>query len=173
MHFDLDSAETRIQAHDALYTESSMQFMTPPDTSALSTMQARGAKMIVYHGAGDPVFSALDTVSWYEQFNQRNGGHAERAVRLYLVPGMNHCRGGPATDQFDLLGPLINWVEHGQAPEAVTAHARGAGNPVPNPEVPASWAPDRSRPLCPFPQVARYRGTGDIERASSFACSTP
>ena len=171
--FDIDSAASRLHARDARYTEASMDFMTPPDVNGLAALQSRGAKLIVYHGAGDPVFSALDSVAWYEQFDQRSGGHADRSARLYLIPGMNHCRGGPATDQFDLLSPLVDWVEQGRAPQAVTAQARGVGNPVPNPEVPPSWAPDRSRLLCPFPQVARYRGAGDVERAASFTCAGP
>jgi len=86
------------------------------------------------------------------------------------VPGMTHCSGGPATDQFDMLTPLVEWVEQGRPPGAVTAHVRGEGNGAGvNPDVPASWSPTRSRPLCPYPQVARYIG-GDIEQASSFAC---
>ena len=89
---------------------------------------------------------------------------------LYLVPAMNHCRAGPATDQFDLLGPLVDWVEQGKAPAAVPARVRGAGTQVPNPELPAGWAADRSRPLCPWPQVARYNGSGDAERAENFSC---
>jgi feruloyl esterase len=87
---------------------------------------------------------------------------------------MNHCRGGIATDQFDMLTSLVDWVEKGQAPEAIVATARGAGNPVGvNPELPAGWAADRSRPLCPYPQVARYDGKGDMEKASSFSCQRP
>jgi feruloyl esterase len=83
---------------------------------------------------------------------------------------MNHCSGGPATDQFDLLGALVRWVEDGRAPERVIATARGAGNGGGvNPEVPASWSPARTRPLCPYPRVAVYKG-GDVERAESFAC---
>jgi len=87
------------------------------------------------------------------------------------VPGMNHCRAGPATDQFDLLSPLVTWVEQGKAPEAVIATARGPGNPAgANADVPANWSSQRTRPLCPYPAVARYDGTGDIESAASFTC---
>ncbi|RYY82436.1 MAG: tannase/feruloyl esterase family alpha/beta hydrolase [Comamonadaceae bacterium] len=82
---------------------------------------------------------------------------------------MNHCAGGPATDQFDMLGPLVEWVEQGKAPAAITASARGAGTASPNAEVPANWAPRRTRPLCPYPRVAVYTG-GDTEQAASFAC---
>ena len=84
---------------------------------------------------------------------------------------MNHCSGGPATDQFDMLTPLVNWVEKGQAPDSVVANVRGAGNAAAvNTDVPATWSANRSRPLCAYPKVARYNGTGDVERAGSFSC---
>jgi feruloyl esterase len=80
---------------------------------------------------------------------------------------MAHCSGGPATDQFDALGALVAWVEQGQAPAAMPAQV----NPG-NAELPAGWSKTRSRPLCPWPQVARYAG-GDIESAASFRCAAP
>jgi hypothetical protein len=83
---------------------------------------------------------------------------------------MTHCSGGPATDQFDMLSPLVAWVEQGQAPERVKAAARGAGANVVNPEVPANWSPGRTRALCPYPKVAVYAG-GNPEDAASFSCS--
>jgi hypothetical protein len=83
---------------------------------------------------------------------------------------MNHCSGGPATDQFDMLAPLVAWVEQGKAPESVTAKARGAGANVVNAELPASWSANRTRPLCVYPKVARYNRTGDVESAGSFSC---
>ena len=84
---------------------------------------------------------------------------------------MNHCSGGPAADQFDLLGPLVDWVERGRAPQAVVASARGAGNAGGvNAEVPADWSPARTRPLCAHPGVATWNGTGPIEQAVAFAC---
>jgi feruloyl esterase len=83
---------------------------------------------------------------------------------------MNHCAGGPATDQADYITALVNWVERGQEPRRIIASARGAGNPGGvNAEVPADWAPDRTRPLCPYPSVARYIH-GNVEKASSFVC---
>jgi feruloyl esterase len=84
---------------------------------------------------------------------------------------MNHCSGGPATDQFDMLTPLVAWVEQGTAPDAVTAAARGTGNAGGvNADVPSSWAANRTRPLCVYPQVARYKGSGSLEDAANFAC---
>jgi feruloyl esterase len=84
---------------------------------------------------------------------------------------MNHCAGGPATDQFDALTPLVNWVEKGQAPDTLQASARGAGNAGgANGDVPASWSAARTRPLCAYPTVATYNGSGDVEQAASFTC---
>ena len=170
MAFDLGRDAPRIFATAGVYTESSMQFMTPPNADDLTPLKRRGAKMIVYHGVADGVFSSLDTVAWWERLNARHAGDAASFTRLFLVPGMNHCRGGPSTDQFDALTPLVKWVEQGEAPARIVAQARGAGNAVPNAEVPASWAPNRTRPLCPHPQVARYTGSGDPERAENFQC---
>ncbi len=169
MDFDLAAHAGTIFATSGPFTESSMAFMTPP-ASDLGTLRRRGGRMMVYHGMADGVFSPDDTVAWYDGLNHAHGGNADDFARLYLVPGMNHCRGGLSTDQFDMLGALVAWVEQGRAPDRVVAQARGAGNAVPNPELPAAWAADRTRPLCPWPRVARYKGAGDIERADSFEC---
>ena len=168
----IDTMLAKIQASDAVYTETALSFMTPPNPSDLSTLKNRGAKMLVYHGTSDPIFSSDDTTSWYESLKAANGGNADNFARFYRIPGMTHCSDGPATDQFDMLTPLVNWVEKGQAPAGVVASARGAGNPAGvNTSVPASWAPDRTRPLCPYPKVARYSGGGaDVEVAASFTC---
>jgi hypothetical protein len=145
--------------------------MTPPNATDLGALKSRGGKIMVYHGTSDPIFSSDDTVNWYRQLSTNNGGTAAAYAQVYLVPGMNHCSGGPATDQFDMLTPLVNWVEKGQVPQAVVAKARGAGNAGGvNPDLPSTWAADRTRPLCPWPKVARYKGTGSIESADSFSC---
>ena len=166
--FSLDTDLPKLSATSGLYRESAMDFMTPPD-ARFGAFVANGGKMIVFHGTADPVFSALDTIAWHQRFRSAHGAAADQHARLFLVPGMNHSRGGPATDQMDMVDALVAWVERGQAPDAVVAQARGPGSAVPNPEVPASWSPTRSRLLCPHPQVARYQG-GDIETAASFRC---
>lgn len=171
---DIDQALAELYATNATYTEAAMSFMTPPDASDLSTLRRRGAKIMVYHGVSDPIFSVSDTEAWYRRLGRDSGGDAEDFARLYRVPGMGHCSGGPATDQADFLGPLVAWVEKGKAPGAIVATARGAGNPGGvNPEVPADWAPNRTRPLCAYPTVARYKGYGDVESASSWKCREP
>jgi feruloyl esterase len=127
----------------------------------LSTFAARGGKLIIYEGLSDPVFSADDIMDYYRQLEKANGGveKTESTARLFMIPGMSHCGGGPATDQFDSLTALENWVEHGQAPASILA--QGAA------------FPGRTRPLCPYPQYAAYNGTGDPQEAKNFICKTP
>ena len=168
---NVDTMLSRVGATNATYTESALSFMQPVNPSNLSKLRDRGAKMMVYHGTSDPIFSSDDTTTWYESLRAANGGNAASFARFYRVPGMNHCSGGPATDQFDMLTPLVNWVEKGQAPDSVVANARGTGNVAAvNADVPSSWSASRSRPLCVYPKVATYNGTGDIESATSFSC---
>jgi len=169
--YDFDTDFPRLFATDATYAESGFSFMTPPDPANLSTLRDRGGRMIVVQGASDGVFSIDDTKNWYDALDEANGGNAAAFVRFFRVPGMNHSSGGVATEQYDALAALVDWVEYGNAPDRILATARGAGNPGgENPELPADWAPDRTRPLCPYPTVARYDGAGDPERAESFVC---
>jgi len=170
--FDMDRDAPSIDAASGIFRESAMSFMAPPDAANLARLRDRGGRMMVYHGTSDPVFSSDDTAAWYEQLQAANGGDASAFARYFPVPGMNHCAGGPATDQFDMLSALVAWVEQGQAPQAVIASARGPGSAAVNAEVPADWSPQRTRPLCPYPRIAVYAG-GDPESAASFACRTP
>lgn len=125
----------------------------------LSSFAGHGGKLIFYHGVSDPWFSALDTVGYYLHLTRDNGGEEQTAQwsRLFLIPGMGHCGGGAATlDRFDLLTAITRWVEEDAPPDRVTA--TGAA------------FPGRSRPLCPFPAHAHYRGEGDAEREENFIC---
>lgn len=168
--FNFDTDAPKIFATTSVYTESAMSFMTPPDATKLDTLVNRGAKMMVFHGNSDGVFSVDDTTTWYDAVNQRYKGAAADAVRFYRVPGMGHSRGGPATDQFDGLSALVDWVEKGVAPDRVVAAARGAGNAGGvNADLPSNWSATRTRPLCPYPLIVRYK-SGDPEAAASFAC---
>jgi feruloyl esterase len=168
--FDFDRDAPKIFATSPQYPESAMAVMSPPDADnpMLSDFARRGGKLIVYHGNSDPVFSVNDTLRWADRLQHNLGlAGANGVARVFAVPGMGHCQGGPATDQFDALGALVDWVETGKAPDRIDARI----NPA-NREVPASWAKTRSRPLCPHPQVMRYAG-GDVEAAASFRCATP
>jgi pimeloyl-ACP methyl ester carboxylesterase len=174
MTLDIDSALAELYATNATYTEAAMSFMTPPNLRDLSALRQRGAKVLVYHGVSDPIFSVEDSVAWHRGIDHHSGGPAEDFARLYPVPGMGHCSGGPATDQADFITPLVQWVEQGLAPQRIVASARGAGNAGGvNADVPAAWSPARTRPLCPYPSVAAYSGQGSIEQAASFVCTAP
>jgi Tannase and feruloyl esterase len=168
---NLDSLLAQINATNSVYTESAMSFMTPPNPASLAAVKNRGGKILVYHGNSDQIFSSNDTETWYKAVQANNGGNASNFARFFRVPGMGHCAGGPAADQFDVLQSLVDWVERGTAPDRVIATVRGVGNAGgANAEVPPSWSAGRTRPLCPYPKVARYSGSGSIEDAASFSC---
>jgi hypothetical protein len=126
-----------------------------PTSTFMTSFVQHGGRLLIYQGLSDPVFSAEDIIGWYEKL-ARDAGPPQDWARLFLVPGMNHCQGGPATDRFDALSALQAWVETGKAPDRLTATG-------------ASF-PGQSRPLCPYPQVARYK-SGDSHSDESFACS--
>ncbi|AUH32657.1 tannase/feruloyl esterase family alpha/beta hydrolase [Paracoccus tegillarcae] len=165
LEFDIAGQAEMIDASSDALPESPMEVMSPPDSDdpALAEFRAAGGRMIITHGVSDPVFSVNDTARWYASLDKNNDGQAADFARFYPVPGMNHCSGGPATDAFDLLTPLIAWVEDGTAPEAVTASARADNDEVPE------GLQGATRPLCPAPQVARYQ-EGDPKSADSFQC---
>jgi feruloyl esterase len=125
----------------------------------LDSFFQHGGKLILFHGISDPWFSAKDTIRYYTQMTADNGGAdvVMQSSRLFLVPGMGHCGGGAATlDRFDMLTSIESWVEKGTAPDTVEATGRAF--------------PGRSRPLCPYPKHAHYRGSGNTEKAASFEC---
>ena len=139
------------------------QILTDTHTwTNLSTFSERGGKLIFYHGTSDPWFSFMATLDYYERLGQDpdNGGADKLQTwsRIFLVPGMSHCAGGAATlDEFDMLGAVVDWVENDKAPDSVVATGKAF--------------PGRSRPLCPYPKYARYKGQGDPEDASNFECA--
>jgi hypothetical protein len=167
----IDDLVKRITATAGPYAESGMGFMSPPNPGDLGAVQARGGKVLVYHGVSDAIFSSDDTLAWLAAARARHGASTDSLVRYFPVPGMGHCSGGPSTDQVDFLSPLVAWVEQGRAPDRITAGARGPGNAGgANADLPAGWSPTRTRPLCPAPLVARYKGSGSLEEATSFEC---
>lgn len=171
---NIDDLVAKVDSTTAVYKESAMSFMTPPVPEDLSALRNKGGKIMVYHGVSDAIFSVQDTETWYQALDAENNGNAADFAQFYPVPGMGHCRGGQSTDQFDMLTPLVAWVEKGEKPKQVIATARGEGNlGGVNEELPVSWSTTRTRPLCPYPEVATYSGKGDVENANSFFCATP
>jgi feruloyl esterase len=120
-----------------------------------TTFAGRGGKMIVYHGLSDQAMSTGVLTDWYEHLSPRDTDGAQSWARLFLVPGMTHCGGGQSTDQFDMLSAIQAWVEQGRAPDRIVASGRAF--------------PNVTRPLCPYPKVARYE-SGDVNDQRSFAC---
>jgi pimeloyl-ACP methyl ester carboxylesterase len=164
--YDFDKDAPKIFTKDPTFTESAMDFMAPPevDNPHLSALQKAGHKMIIYHGQADPVFSVNDTIQWYAKL-KANVKDADGFVRLFTLPGGTHCGGGVTLDRFDALTALTDWVEKRKAPERINASV----NPT-NKEVPVSWSPKRTRPLCPYPSYAAYSGSGDTEEQANFIC---
>ena len=118
-----------------------------------------GGKLLTYHGTTDGLIPYLNTRHYVLAVQHSVGSAAATGVRYYEVPGMDHCGGGAGAGDIDWLSALDTWVETGRAPEALPAHHPGEGE-----------SPSFSRPQCPFPQQARYRGHGDPRDAQSFAC---
>ena len=129
----------------------------------LSPFKKSGGKLIMYAGWMDPVVPPQDNVAYYEAVAKTMGGYDKTRdfFRLFVAPGMGHCSGGPGPNQIEALTALEQWVEKGIAPETLLATHSTAGKV------------DRTRPLCPYPQVARYKGTGNIDEAANFACVAP
>jgi hypothetical protein len=155
---DFDRDGSKLYGESGVYTKSAWDFMMASSTD-LAAFKNHGGKLVIVHGVSDPVFSIKDTINWWNDLNQANQGAAADFVRLFAVPGMNHCAGGPATDQFDAFTALVNWVEKSAAPERIVATA-GQNSP---------W-PGRTRPLCAYPKQARYKGAGSVEDAGNFVC---
>jgi hypothetical protein len=156
LKFNFDTDPQRMEAFSQAYD-------TYRDTT-LSAFKAHGGKLLFVHGLADPIFSPLDTRDYYEKLAANNGGIAatQSFARAFFVPGMNHCSGGPATDSFNALQAVVDWVEKGQAPDSIQATALPTNATFPN----------RTRPLCPYPKFAKYKGTGSLEDAANFTCSS-
>ena len=133
---------------------------TDPD---LKAFVERGGKLLLYHGWGDVAIAPRSTVTYYDSVVKTVGAlRAQNSVRLFMVPGMGHGQGlGDGPSMFDPLAALEDWVEHGKAPDQIIASRITSGSP------------GRTRPLCPYPQVAAYKGTGSTDAGENYACKTP
>jgi len=122
---------------------------------------SRGGKLIQYHGWSDPQISPSGTTQYYERVAQTLGGRdkVHGSYRLFMAPGMGHCSGGEGPNTFDMVAALERWVETAAAPDHVPASIART-----------SPAINRSRPLCPYPEVAVYKGTGSTDEGGNFAC---
>ena len=120
----------------------------------------RGGKLIQYHGWSDPQITPLASTAYYDRVVAANGGRSKvhSSYRLFMAPGMAHCGGGEGPNDFDELTALEQWVENGKAPDMIPASHATQGKV------------DRTRPLCPYPQVASYKGSGSIDEAANFVC---
>lgn len=165
LDFDVDRDSALIWATNDAFPESAITMVTPPgaDNPVMQEARDAGMKIILIHGAADPIFSLGDTIGWYRKLDANNGDDAEAFVRLFAVPGMPHGAGGPSPDDFDFFSPLVDWVENGIAPEVVVA-----GVTEGNREGQAALG-DVTRKLCLYPAVARYTGS-DPSSADSFTC---
>jgi len=129
---------------------------------------AHGGKLITYHGWSDPNVAPLASVNYYKSVVDSVGSEAKTrdSFRLFMAPGMGHCGGGEGPNTFDMLTAMEQWVEHGKAPDQVIATHEDNG-------AAASAGPPRTRPLCPYPQIAKYKGSGSIDDAANFTCRLP
>jgi feruloyl esterase len=127
----------------------------------LSAFRKHGGKLLMYYGWADPQLNPMMGVEYFERVTEKMGPNTQDFVRLFMIPGMFHCGGGVGTSTFDAATPILNWVETGKAPERIEASRVISGRVV------------RTRPLCPYPKVARYQGGGSIDESANFSCVTP
>lgn len=127
----------------------------------LSAFRARGGRLIQYHGWSDPDITPLNSINYYESVMKAMGPTVTEFYRLYMVPGMQHCSGGPGATTFDMIAPLDRWAEGGVAPERIIASKTANGQVI------------RTRPLCPYPLEAKWKGTGSTDDANQFVCAQP
>jgi len=151
-------------AYESFWDQSLEQYgeVIGTDNPDLTAFRDRGGKAIVWHGWADQLISAEGTIDHYQRVQQHMGGAEETSdfLRLFMAPGIGHCAGGPGPAPTGQLDALLEWVEEGDAPETLMATRRDQTGAV-----------TRSRPLCQYPLVARYTGTGSTDEAANFVCS--
>jgi feruloyl esterase len=125
----------------------------------LTSFFGHGGKLLMYHGWSDPIITPQNSIFYYDEVMKSVGKvRAANSIKLFMVPGMNHCDSGPGTDTFDKVAAIDQWVQSGRRPNAIVASHSTNGKP------------DRTRPLCPYPQVAVYKGVGNTDEAAAFVC---
>jgi feruloyl esterase len=161
---DFDWTTITPAAYQAFWDRSYEQYgiVIGTDNPDLSAFRDHGGKTIIWHGGADPLITASGTIDYYKRVQQRMGGAKATSdfARFYLAPGVGHCSGGAGPQPTGVLDALVSWVEDGKAPDALTATRRDPTGAV-----------TRSRPLCQWPLVAKYKGSGSTDDARSFVCS--
>jgi hypothetical protein len=151
------------ESYEQYYEQSVEEFsaVIATDNPDLAAFRARGGKAILWHGLADMLIYPGGTIEYYERLRQAMGGSHDTSAfaRLFLVPGVGHCAGGPGPQPSGMLDRVIEWVENGKAPEHLDGVLRDQGGTV-----------LRTRPLCPYPAFAQYKGSGSTDDAASFAC---
>jgi feruloyl esterase len=158
--------------HDTAFTQklAGMLNATNPD---IDTFRAHGHKLLMYHGWSDWLVAPQESIMYYNDVQARDKqshstkplGPLDQSVRLFMVPGMAHCGGGPGATHFDALGAVVDWVEQGVAPERIIASKL--------PPAETSDAVNLQRALCPYPRTAQYQGSGSTNDSTSFVCTDP
>jgi feruloyl esterase len=131
--------------------------------SSVSRYFRHGGKLLVYHGWNDQIIAPRNSINYYNSVVTAIGGASKMAksIRLFMAPGMMHCGGGEGPNSFEAVTVLDQWLETGKAPDQMIASHR-TGDKV-----------DRTRPLCPYPQVVFYKGNGSMDEAMNFVCKAP
>lgn len=179
--YNFDTDAPTIFARAPGYPQSPMEFMTGVSLNLAPFAFHRG-KMIIYDGVNDGIFSGVDLVNWYNAMNRAQFGQAQNFARLFMVPNMAHCGGGPATSDFaaNALAAITEWVENGVPPRQIVAANHNSSSPFtaggidPNhlfaSGVTTNFPANGTRPICPYPQQTRYKGSGATNDAASFTC---
>jgi feruloyl esterase len=161
-----DAGALTRELYEQLWDQSVEEFsaVIATDSPDLSAFRDRGGKIVLWHGWADPLIYPQGTIDYYERVRRQLGGArgADGFVRLFLAPGVGHCAGGPGPQPTGAFDAVVRWVEEGRAPQTLTAARRDPGGQV-----------VRTRPLCPYPSAARYRGSGSTDDAASFECRAP
>jgi feruloyl esterase len=160
---------------DVVFADKVDNGMTSAMDPNLKEFFGHGGKLLMYHGWSDPNIAPLNTINYYESVVDKMGGADKTAawIRLFMAPGMGHCGGGEGPNSFDVVNAIEQWVENQKAPAQMIASHSTDGRVFNFGGPEAQGRVDRTRPLCPYPQVARYKGTGSIDDAANFVCTSP
>jgi hypothetical protein len=181
-HYNFDTDAPKIFASTPEYPESAMEYMTGTRSGpspSLGKFRKHDGKMIMYDSVNDGIFSGVDLVTYYNKLD-KTMHHAGNFARLFMIPNMAHCGGGPGTTDFNanMLTAITGWVEQGVAPEEIVAANTNKSSPFPSsapfdPQVAQNFPTGGTRPLCAYPRQAHYKGTGSPRDAANFACVMP